>query len=84
MEEIKEFWSKLDELVESIPREERGLIGADSNGHVGEGNRGDGEVKGRFDVRERNLEGQMVVDYAKRKEMEMWRIPTSKREKNSE
>ena len=31
----KKFWSELDELVKSIPREERVLIGADFKGHVG-------------------------------------------------
>ena len=45
------------------------LIGADLNGHVGEGNRGDEEVMGRHDFKERNLGGQMVVDFAKRMQM---------------
>ncbi|MCJ8736391.1 hypothetical protein PDJAM_G00257960 [Pangasius djambal] len=44
------------------------VIGADFNGHVGEGNTGD-EVMGKFGVKERNLEGQMVVDFAKRMDM---------------
>ena len=57
------------EVVENIPREERVMIGADFDGHVGEGNRGDEEVMGRFGVQEKNLEGQMVVDFAKRMEM---------------
>ncbi|KAI5104760.1 hypothetical protein C0J45_6386 [Silurus meridionalis] len=41
----------------------------DFNGHVGEGNRGDEEVVGRFGLKERNVEGQMVLDFAKRMEM---------------
>ncbi|KAK2893246.1 hypothetical protein Q8A73_015730 [Channa argus] len=41
----------------------------DFNGHVGEGNRGDETVMGRFGVQDRNAEGQMVVDFAKRMEM---------------
>ncbi|KAI5099189.1 hypothetical protein C0J45_11328 [Silurus meridionalis] len=69
MEEKKKFWSELDEVVEGVPRKERLVIGADFNGHVGEGNRGDEEVMGRYGFKERNLEGQMVVDFAKRMEM---------------
>ncbi|KAK3564250.1 hypothetical protein QTP86_011970 [Hemibagrus guttatus] len=70
LEEKERFWSELDEVMESIPTGERVVIGADFNGHVGEGNTGDEEVMGKFGVRERNLEGQMVVDFAKR--MDMW------------
>ena len=70
MGEKEKFWGELDEGVDSIPREERGLIGEDFNGHVGEGNRGDEEVMGRFDVKEFTLEGQIEVIYAKI--MEMW------------
>ncbi|KAK3518664.1 hypothetical protein QTP70_007151 [Hemibagrus guttatus] len=61
LEEKERFWSELDEVMESIPMGERVVIGADFNGHVGEGNRGDEEVMGKFGVKERNLEGQMVV-----------------------
>ncbi|KAI5106486.1 hypothetical protein C0J45_4183, partial [Silurus meridionalis] len=52
-----------------VPRKERLVIGADFNGHVGEGNRGDEEVMGRYGFKERNVEGQFVVDFAKRMEM---------------
>uniref|UniRef100_A0A8C4R3Y4 Endonuclease/exonuclease/phosphatase domain-containing protein n=1 Tax=Eptatretus burgeri TaxID=7764 RepID=A0A8C4R3Y4_EPTBU len=69
MEEKKYFWSELDEVVESVSKDERVVIGADFNGHVGEGNRDDKEVMGRYGVNERNVEGQMVVDFAKRMEM---------------
>ena len=55
------FWNDLDEMVESVHKGERVLIGADLNGHVGEGNRGDEEVMGRQGFKERNLEGQMVA-----------------------
>ncbi|KAK3530217.1 hypothetical protein QTP86_020157 [Hemibagrus guttatus] len=44
LEEKERFWSELDEVMESIPTGERVAIGADFNGHVGEGNRGDGQV----------------------------------------
>ncbi|KAK3551703.1 hypothetical protein QTP70_022569 [Hemibagrus guttatus] len=38
LEEKERFWSELDEVMESIPTGERVVIGADFNGHVGEGN----------------------------------------------
>ncbi|KAI5625361.1 hypothetical protein C0J50_15068 [Silurus asotus] len=63
------FWGELDEVVDGVPRNERLVIGTDFNGHVGEGNRGDEEVMGTYGFRERNVEGQMVVDFAKRMEM---------------
>ncbi|KAK3534662.1 hypothetical protein QTP86_018208 [Hemibagrus guttatus] len=69
LEEKERFWSELDEVMESIPTGERVVIGTDFNGHVGEGNTGDEEVMGKFGVKERNLEGQMVVDFAKRMDM---------------
>ena len=69
MEEKEDFWSELDEEIERVPGGERVVIGADFNGHVGEGNRGDEEVMGRHGAKERNLEGQSIVDFAKRMEM---------------
>ena len=69
LEEKDNFWLELDEVIQSIPRSERVIIGADLNGHVGEGNRGDEEVMGRFGLGERNAEGQRVIDFAKRMEM---------------
>ncbi|KAI5606596.1 hypothetical protein C0J50_2095 [Silurus asotus] len=69
MEERERFWSEFDKVVEGVPRKERLVIGADFNGHVGEGNRGDEEVMGRYGFNQRNVEGQMVVDFAKRMEM---------------
>lgn len=42
------FCSKLDEVIESFPRGEGVVIGADFNEHVDEGNRGDEVVMGRF------------------------------------
>ncbi|KAK3550919.1 hypothetical protein QTP70_008730 [Hemibagrus guttatus] len=68
--------------MESIPTGERVLIGADFNGHVGEGNTGDEEVMGKFGVKERNLEGQMVVDFAKRMDMGVVNTYFQKREEH--
>ncbi|KAK3506915.1 hypothetical protein QTP70_031190, partial [Hemibagrus guttatus] len=82
LEEKERFWSELDEVMESIPTGEREVIGADFNGHVGEGNRGDEEVMGKFGVKERNLEGQMVVDFAKRMDMGVVNTYFQKREEH--
>ncbi|KAK3548972.1 hypothetical protein QTP70_022655 [Hemibagrus guttatus] len=82
LEEKERFWSELDEVIESIPTGERVAIGADFNGHVGEGNTGDEEVIGKFGVKERNLEGQMVVDFAKRMDMAVVNTYFQKREEH--
>ncbi|KAK3533517.1 hypothetical protein QTP70_023344 [Hemibagrus guttatus] len=82
LEEKERFWSELDEVMESIPMGERVVIGADFNGHVGEGNTGDEEVMGKFGVKERNLEGQMVVDFAKRVDIAVVNTYFQKREKH--
>ncbi|KAK3531340.1 hypothetical protein QTP70_018141, partial [Hemibagrus guttatus] len=82
LEEKEKFWSELDEVMESIPTGERVVIGADFNGHVDEGNTGDEEVMGKFGVKERNLEGQMVVDFAKRMDMGVVNTYFQKREEH--
>ncbi|KAK3511052.1 hypothetical protein QTP70_029380 [Hemibagrus guttatus] len=82
LEEKERSWSELDEVMESIPTGERVVIGADFNGHVGEGNTGDEEVMGKFGVKERNLEGQMVVDFAKRMDMGVVNTYFQKREEH--
>ncbi|KAF7698039.1 hypothetical protein C0J45_12652 [Silurus meridionalis] len=69
MEEKENFWSELDEVVEGVTRNERLVFGADINGHVGEGNKGDEEVMGRYGFKKRNVEEQIVVDFAKRGEI---------------
>ena len=69
LEEKEVFWSDLEETVEMISREERVIVGADLNGHVGVGNNGDEDVMGRHGMGERNDEGQAVVDFAKRMEL---------------
>ncbi|KAK3543987.1 hypothetical protein QTP70_032746, partial [Hemibagrus guttatus] len=82
LEEKERFWSELDGVIESIPTGERVVIGADFNGHVGEGNTGDEEVMGKFGVKERNLEGQMVVHFAKRMDMAVVNTYFQKREEH--
>ncbi|KAK3516865.1 hypothetical protein QTP70_027079 [Hemibagrus guttatus] len=82
LEEEERFWSELDKVMESIPTGERVVIGVDFNVHIGEGNRGDEEVMGKFGVKERNIEGQMVVDFAKRMDMAVVNIYFQKREEH--
>ena len=56
MEVKVKVWSKLDEVVKSVPRKERVVIGADLSGHLGEGNRGNEELMDKYGVKERNVE----------------------------
>ena len=81
-EEKDKFWTDLDEVVESIPKEERVVIGADLNGPVGEGTRGDDNVMGRYGDKAINAEGQMVVDFATRMEMAVVNTYFKKREEH--
>ena len=69
MEEKKDFWEDLDRLIESISKEERIVLGADLNGHVGEGNIMDEEIMGRYGAGAKNKEGSMVVDFGKRMDL---------------
>ena len=66
VEEKNDFWEDLGGLIKSISKEERIVLGADLNGHVGEGNIGDEEIMGRYGAGTRNKEGSMVVDFGKR------------------
>ena len=56
VEEKNDFWKDLDRLIESVPKEERIVLGADLRGHVGEGNIGDKEIMGRYGAGTRNKE----------------------------
>ena len=69
MEEKNDFLEDLDGLIESISKEERIVLGADLNGHVGEGNIGDEEIMERYGAGTRNKEGSMVVDFGKRMDL---------------
>ena len=81
-EEKDKFWTDLDEVVESIPKEERVVIGADFNGHVGEGNRGDDNVMEIYGDKAKNAEGQMVVNFSTRMEMTVVNTYFKKREEH--
>ena len=69
MEEKNDFWEDQDGLIESIPKEERIVLGPDLNGCVGEENIGDEEIMGRYRAGTRNKEGSMVVDFGKRMDL---------------
>ena len=60
---------KLDGWGDREHSEGESSAGSRHNGHVGEGNTGDEEVMGSFCVKDRNLKGQEVVDFAKTMEM---------------
>ena len=57
-----------------MQRDERAVTDANFNEPVGELNKGDEEVMGRFDIQGKNAEGQIVVDFVKR--MEIARVNT--------
>ena len=78
MEEKNDFWEDLDGLIKSISKEERIILGANFNEHVGEGNIGDEEIMGRYGAGTRNKEGSMVVDFGKRMDFAIVNISKSK------
>ncbi|XP_051780173.1 craniofacial development protein 2-like [Erpetoichthys calabaricus] len=82
MGEKEDFWSELDEVMNSVPKGQKVVIGADFNGHVGEGNSGDEEVMGRYGVIERNEDGQRIVDFAKRMDIAVVNMYFKKREEH--
>ena len=82
VEEKDKFRPDRDEVVESIPKEERVVIGIEYIGHVGEGNRGVENVMGRCGDKAGNAEGQMVVDFATRIETAVVNIYFKKREEH--
>ena len=69
MEEKNDFWEDLDGLIESISKEDRIVLGADLNGHVGKGNIEDEEIMGSYGTGTRKKKGSMVVDFGKRMDL---------------
>ena len=60
MEEKNDFWEDLDGLIEGISKEERIVLGADLNGHVGEGNIGDEEIMERYGLEQEIRKDQLL------------------------
>ena len=63
------FSQDLDGFIGSVSKQERIVLGADLNRHVGEGNIGNEEIMGRYRAKTRNKEGSMVVDFGKRMDL---------------
>ena len=84
MEKKNDFWEDLDGLIESISKEERIVLSADLNGHVGEGNIGNEEIIGRYGAGTRNKEGSMVVNFGKKGWIWRLSILISRRKMNTE
>ena len=82
MEDKIDFWEDLDGLIESISKEERIVLGADLNGHVGEGNIGDEEIIVRYGARIRNKERLMVVDFGKTMDLAIVNIYFKKKDEH--
>jgi len=68
-EEKDKFWEDMDNAIVSVSTEERVVIGADLNGHVGEGNAGCEDVMGKHGFGTRNAGGQRIVEFASRTNM---------------
>ena len=65
MEKKNDFWEDLDGLIKIVSKQERIVLGADLNGHVGKGNIGNEEIIGRYGAETRNKEVSMVVNLRK-------------------
>ena len=69
MEENNEFQKHLDGLIESVLKQERVVLRADLNRHVGKRSIGDEEIMERYNAGTRNKEELMVLDFAKRMDL---------------
>ena len=82
MEEKNDFWEDLDGFLESVIKEERIALGADLNGHVGEGNIRDEEIMRRYGAGTRNKKGSMAMDFAKRMDLAIVNTYFKKKDKH--
>ncbi|KAE8654891.1 Detected protein of unknown function [Hibiscus syriacus] len=58
------FWDQLDDVLRSIPKDQRVFIGGDFNGYVGRATDGYDGVHGGFGFSSRNEEGRTLLEFA--------------------
>ncbi|XP_068213401.1 uncharacterized protein [Palaemon carinicauda] len=63
-EEKGHFWRDIDGVIQELEEQERVIVGANLNGHVGSENEVIGRVHGGRGIGERNPDGESVVDLA--------------------
>ena len=64
-EEVKEkFWVDVERVIEGLAMEERVIVGADLNGHIGPSSEGVERIHGGFGFGRANAEGRRVLDFA--------------------
>ena len=83
MEEKNNFWEDLDGLIESVLKQERIILDADLNGHVGKENIRDEKTMRRYGAETRNKEGSKVVDFGKRMDLAIVNIYFKKKDEHS-
>jgi hypothetical protein len=59
----RQFWEDLEDVVGSVPANEKLFIGGDFNGHVGTTNIGFERVHGGFGFGDTNQEGEDILDF---------------------
>ena len=60
----RHFWEDLEDVVRSVPTDEKLFIGGDLNGHVGTTNIGFEEVHGGFGYDDQNQEVKDILDFS--------------------
>ena len=69
-------------MYKSVSKQERIVLEAHLNGHMGEGNIADEEIMGKCGAGTRNREGSMVVDFAKRMDLVIVNIYFKKKDEH--
>ena len=58
------FWEDLEVLIQTMPQNEKVVIGGDLNGHVGQINEDYDKIHGGYGFGTRNNEGKTILDFA--------------------